>query len=335
MLDLLQKLCETNGVSGREDAVRKLILTEIKEHCDCRVDPLGNILAFKQGKHRPAMTVMLDAHMDEVGLIITSVTENGFLKFRTVGGIQTETLLFRRVMVGSIPGVISGKPIHLLGSEEQKKLPKPESLYIDIGVASKEEALALVHVGDTAVITGDFIQMGDTVKAKALDDRVGCAILISLLRSQAEYDFHAVFSVQEEIGLRGAKVAAYTVNPQAAILLETTTAADIAGVEPENRVCSLGAGPVISFMDRATVYDRAFYNAAFSAGIPCQPKAAATGGNNAGSVHLSRGGVRTIAVSVPCRYIHSPSCVCKISDIENTYRMAEYMLCEIASGKVL
>ncbi len=332
MLDLLQKLCEQNGVSGREDAVRDLIISEITGHCEYSVDPLGNIIAFKKGKNRPSKRVMVDAHMDEVGLIITAVTEEGFLKFRTVGGINTEILLFRRVTVNGLSGVIGGKPIHLLDDADRKKLPKAESLYIDIGAASKEEALALVSPGDTAVLDGAFTAIGDKIRSKALDDRIGCAILIRLLQQEAAYDFHAVFSVQEEIGLRGAKAAAFTVAPDAAVVLEATTAADLAGVEPENRVCRLGAGPAVSFMDKATVYDRAFYEAALAGGIPCQPKMAVAGGNNAGAVHLTRGGIRTLAISVPCRYIHSPSCVCSINDIENAQKLARFMLERIASG---
>ena len=155
-----------------------------------------------------------------------------------------------------------------------------------------------------------------------------------MLLKEAEYDFYAVFSVQEEVGLRGAKAAAYTVAPDAAIVLEGTTAADIAGVEPSRRVCALGGGPAVSFMDRATVYDKAYYNAALKSGITCQPKAAVAGGNNSGAVHTSRGGVRTLAISVPCRYIHSPASVADKCDIENALRLAEYMLKGICSGEI-
>ncbi|MBQ7726516.1 MAG: M42 family metallopeptidase, partial [Clostridia bacterium] len=321
MLETLKTLCELDGVSGSEHAVRQFILSRIEGFCeDITVDPLGNIIALKKGENRPQKRVMLDAHMDEVGLIVTAVTEEGFLKFTTVGGINPEILLFRRVRFGNVPGAISGKPIHLLNEDERKKLPPSESLYIDIGASSREEALKLVRPGDTGVLIGDFVRMGDALRAKALDDRVGCAILISLLQSDVPYDFYAVFSVQEEIGLRGAKAATFTVDPDAAIVLEATTAADLAGTEPERRVCTLGKGPAVSFMDRSTVYDRVFYKAALSSGIPCQPKAAVAGGNNAGAVHLSRGGVRTLAISVPCRYIHSPSCVCREEDIGNAER---------------
>lgn len=334
MLDILKELCELDGISGDEGSVREYIIGKIKNHCEYSVDPLGNIIAFKRGKSRSVKKVMLDAHMDEVGLIITSVTEDGFLRFSAVGGIDTSVLMFRRVRIGSVNGVIGGKPIHLLSGDERKKLPKPDSLYIDIGASSKEEALKLVDIGASAVICGDYTEMGKLIKAKAVDDRAGCAVLISLLTSDSDYDFYAVFSVQEEVGLRGARTATFTVEPDSAIVLEATTAADIADVPNEKRVCVLGDGPAVSFMDRATVYDRAYYNAALSSGIKCQPKAAVAGGNNSGEIHLSRGGVRTLAISVPCRYIHSPSCVACGEDIENARRLAKYMLDGICGGDI-
>ena len=334
MFDILRELTALDGVSGEENSVRDYIISKIEGHCEYKIDPLGSIIAFKKGKNRSNKKLMVDAHMDEVGLIITSVTSGGFLGFSAVGGIDTAVLMFRRVRIGNINGVITGKPIHLISAEERKKLPKADSLYIDIGASSKEEALKLVRIGDRAVICGEYTQMGSKIKAKAIDDRAGCAILISLLMADSDYDFYATFSVQEEVGLRGAKAVAFTVEPDSAIVLEATTAADIAGVEASKRVCLLGEGPAVSFMDRATVYDRDYYNAALKSGIKCQPKAAVAGGNNSGAVHLSRGGVRTLAISVPCRYIHSPSCVADTKDIENAQKLAEYMIKGICSGEI-
>lgn len=334
MLDTLKELTCLDGVSGEENAVRDYIISKIDGHCEYSIDPLGSIIAFKKGKNRSVKKLMVDAHMDEVGLIITSITSDGFLGFSAVGGIDTAVLMFRRVRIGNINGVITGKPVHLISAEERKKLPKADSLYIDIGANSKEEALKLVRIGDKAVICGEYVQMGNKIKAKAIDDRVGCAILISLLTKETDYDFYAAFSVQEEVGLRGAKAVTFTVDPDSAIILEATTAADIAGVEASKRVCVLGEGPAVSFMDRATVYDRAYYDAALKSGIKCQPKAAVAGGNNSGSVHLSRGGVRTLAISVPCRYIHSPSCVADTEDIENAEKLSQYMINGICAGKI-
>lgn len=334
MLELLKELCTLDAVSGEENAVRSFIIEQIKGHCEYSIDPLGSVIAFKKGKKRPEKQVMLDAHMDEVGLIITDITGEGMLKFSAVGGIDTAVLMLRRVRINGANGVICAKPVHLTSTDERKKLPSPSALYIDIGASSREEALKTVSPGERAVICGNFCVQGDKIISKALDDRIGCAILITLLQREAEYDFHAVFSVQEEVGLRGAAAAAYTVNPDAALVLEGTTAADIAGVAAEKRVCGLGGGPAISFMDRSTVYDRSYYEAAINSEIHCQAKAAVAGGNNSGAIHTSRGGVRTLAISVPCRYIHSPASVADTNDIENALKLAEYMLNGICGGTI-
>lgn len=334
MLDILRELCGIDGTSGDEGAVRDRIIKYIDGFCDWKIDPLGSIIAFKKGKKRPEKRVMLDAHTDEVGLIISSVTADGFLKFRTVGGIDTAVLLSRRVKIGDIYGVIGCKPIHLTKGDAAKKLPEIEQLYIDIGAESEDEALKLIALGDRAVMESEWCECGDKIKMKALDDRVGCAVLVTLLREESEYDFYATFTVQEEVGTRGAKAAAFSVDPESCIVLEGTTAADIADVDPSRRVCTLGKGAAVSFMDNGTVYDRAYYNAALNSGIPCQTKAAVSGGNNSAAVHQSRGGVRTLAISVPCRYIHSASSVADKRDIDSALALARYMLNGICSGQI-
>lgn len=335
MSDILRNLCNLDATSGDEIAVRDFIINEIKDFCKFKVDNLGNIIAFKKGKNKSAKKLMLDAHMDEVGLIITSVTSDGFLKFKTVGGIDASALMFRSVKInGLVNGVICGKPVHLTDGDERKKLPKADSLYIDIGATSKEDALKHISLGDRAVLCGDFEENDNNVISKALDDRVGCAVLIKLIKEFDEYDFYASFSVQEEVGLRGAKVSAFAINPDSAIVLESTTASDIAGVSDTDKVCKLGEGVAVSFMDSATVYDKEYYNFALSSGLKCQPKAAVAGGNNSGAIHLCREGVRTIALSLPCRYIHSSSSVACKEDIDSMYNLAEYMILSICGGEV-
>ena len=334
MLELLKNLCLLDGTSGDEGAVSEFIINEIKGHCEYKIDNLGNIICFKKGKKRPARKLMLDAHTDEVGLIITAVTADGFLKFDTVGGMDASVLAFKTVKIGDVLGVISSKPIHLLSKDEQKKPQKVGALYIDIGATSKEDALKLINLGDTAVIQSDFTVMGENIKAKAIDDRIGCAVLIALLKEKAEYDFWAVFSTQEEIGTRGAKVATFAVNPDFALVLEATTAADIAGVAEDKSVCNLGCGPAVSFMDRSTAYDRELYQAALNSGLKVQTKRAVAGGNNSGAIHLSREGVRTLAISLPCRYIHSPSCVANTNDMEDMLALTKYMMNGILSGEI-
>lgn len=334
MVELIKKLTALDGTSGDEKQVRDFILSEIRPFCETKVDALGNLIAFRKGKKVPGKSIMLDAHMDEVGLIITGINAEGFLRFKVLGGINTSALLFRSVRInGNVTGAISGKPIHLSRGDEDKKMPDADSLYIDIGAKSGEDAESKVTVGDRAVITSDFTVCGDKIITKALDDRVGCAILIKLIKEFDEYDFTAVFSVQEEIGLRGAKTATFSVNPDAAIVLESTTAADIAGVSEDKSVCNLGRGAAVSFMDKSTVYDRGYYDAAMSSGIPVQPKRAVAGGNNSGAIHLSREGIRTVALSVPCRYIHTSSSVADINDIRAVYELAAYMIKHISDDK--
>ena len=335
MLEILKKLTSLDGVSGTETAVSDAIISEIDGFCEWEKDSLGNIIAFKKGENPAKVRLMIDAHTDEVGLIITDILEDGFLKFKTVGGINTEALLSRRVRInGSIYGVLGAKPIHLLDKDAAAKLPEADSLYIDIGASDKDAAKALVSPGDTAVILGEWAQEGNKILSKALDDRIGCAILISLLKSDSKYDFYASFTVQEEVGLRGAKTAAFKIDPQAAIILEGTTAADIAGVSDDKQVCVLGDGAAVSFMDKATVYNRNYFNAAINSGITCQVKRSVTGGNNTGAIHLSREGVPGISISVPCRYIHTAASVADRRDILSAFELAKYMKDLIAGGEV-
>lgn len=335
MTELLRKLCLLDGTSGDEGAVHEFVISQIKDCCEYSIDNLGNIIAFKKGKNTPQKKILIDAHLDEVGLIITHIEQNGFLRFKTVGGIDTAALMFRRVLInGKILGVIGGKPVHLCSKDERKKLPNIDSLYIDIGASCSDDVKSLINVGDCAVMCSDFTLNGNKVLSKALDNRVGCLVLIEILKQEAEYDFYASFSVQEEVGLRGARVAAYTVNPDAAIVIDGTTAADIADVPENKKVCRQGKGAVVSFMDGATSYDREYYKAALESGICAQSKCAVAGGNNAGAIHLSRGGVRTLALSVPCRYIHTAGSVADIRDICATRDLTSYMINQIASGKL-
>ncbi len=337
MRDTLKALCSIPAVSGREDNIRNYILGEVKNFAECRVDRNGNLICFKKGLKPSSKKIMVDAHMDEVGIIASALTSEGFVKFQTVGGISPAVMLGRRVIFeNGVIGVVGVKPVHLASAEEKKKYPEEDSLYIDIGADSKEEAEKLICLGDTAVFEGDFYEMGENmIMSRAIDDRAGVAVLIRLLKEEAEYDFYATFTVQEEVGCRGAKTSAYSLDPDGAIVLEATTAADLHGVEDDKKVCVLGDGPAVSFMDRSTLYDRRLYDAAIKSGIKCQPKSAVAGGNNSGAVHLTRDGVPTIAISAPCRYIHSPCCVCDFGDIDGMYALAKEMLSRMASGELI
>lgn len=328
MLELIKELSLLDGVSGDEGAVRERIIKEIDGKCEWSVDPLGNIIAFKKGKRATDKKIQLSAHMDEVGFIITHIGEDGLLRFAPVGGIDVRVTLGKRLRIGRkrLCGVVGLKPIHLVSEEEFNTPPKMDELYIDIGAKDREEAAGLVEVGERAAFESEFIEFGEGFfKCKALDDRAGCALLIELIKGEIEYDTAFTFTVQEENGCFGAMTAGYTVAPDVAIAVETTTAADLPDTPEHKKVCRLGQGPVVSFMDRGTVYNMELYRAllarARQEGIACQPKTGVYGGNEAQSLISSKAGVKVLAVSLPCRYLHSPSCVLQKSDLCETLRL--------------
>ncbi len=335
MIDELKKLCTLNGVSGDEQPVREYILSRIEGKAEVTVDSLGNIIAFVKGKNRAKNKVMVSAHMDEVGFIVTYINSDGTLKIAPVGGIDPRVVFGRRVSVnganGGILGVVGGKAVHNLSKDERKKSVPFDSMTVDIGTDSREQTEKLVKLGDTVSFVSEFTEFGDGfVKGKAIDDRAGCGIMLRLIDEGLEYDAYFTFVVQEEIGLRGSTCASYTVNPDYAIVLEATTASDIPSAQGDKRVCSLKNGAVVSFMDRHTIYSRELYSLAFETAerlnIPCQTKTMVAGGNDAGAIHLSRSGVKTTAISLPCRYLHSPSCVISRKDFENAYFLTKNLL---------
>lgn len=339
-LKLLKDLCALRGISGCEDKVRERIIEEIKPYASSfRVDGLGNLIVEKKGKKRSAKSVMLDAHMDEVGMIVTHIDGNGQLHFSTVGGIDEKVIAGVGVEIGenAVAGVVGVKPTHLCKADERKKAVPVDSLTIDIGASSKEEAEKYVSVGDDVTFISPIYENGEIIRAKALDDRAGCCMLVELIRKELEYDLTFVFSVQEEVGLCGAKTATFSVKPDAAIVLETTTASDLAGIASEKQVCKVGNGAVISFMDKRTIYDRKYYELAFRVAQQCnasaQAKEAVAGGNNAGAIHSSASGVRTVAVSLPCRYLHAPIGMISLKDYDSALAIVENLASTIASGE--
>ncbi len=323
-IELLKKLCMADGISGDEKAVRDIIIEEIKDYADeLRVDAVGNIIAFKHGKKTPSKKLLISAHTDEVGFIVTHIDDDGTLKVAEVGGIDRRCIPGSAVKInGKVNGVFGIKPIHLCSADEKKQIPKLKDMYIDIGASDREEAGKLVSVGDSVAFVSDFIINNDALIAKAIDDRAGCCIMIEMIKSDLEYDMYFSFVVQEEVGLRGATCAAFSVAPDSAIVVESTTASDVPGIEESNVMCKVGKGAVISFMDRATVYDREYFKLALKsaekARANVQIKEGVAGGNDSGAIHKSRGGVRTAAVSVPCRYLHSAYTMISLKDLEDT-----------------
>lgn len=334
MLELVKKLCDMDGVSGDEEIVREYITEEIKDYVtDIKVDSIGNLMCLKKGKKTPNKKLMVCAHMDEVGFIIKSITEDGYLKFANVGGIDGKVMLGKRVRMGKIKGVIGIKAVHLTTLEERKNVPAVNVMYIDIGAKSKGEAEAKVELGSYFAFDSTIYEFGDNMlKAKALDDRLGCAMMMELIKTDLEYDTYFSFNVQEETGLRGAMTSAYTINPDVAVVLESTTAADLADVEEHKKVCKLGDGVVVSVMDGATIYDKDTYDLTVSLaekhGIKWQTKTLIAGGNDSGSIHKSRDGVKTVAMSLPTRYLHSSASVGNIEDMKAMKKLLEVFVKE-------
>ncbi len=334
-LNLLERLCMLNGTSGDEKAVRDAVISLLPTDCDYTVDPLGNLIVNKKGKRTPKNKVALFAHMDEVGFIVTYITEDGYVYVAPVGGIDESALFGKKITVNGLCGVAGGKAVHQCSGDESKKIPKISEMSLDFGFESREEAESKISLGDFGYFQSDFVRFGDGfIKSKALDDRLGTAILIEILNSESDFDYTCVFTVQEEIGTRGAAVSAYTVNPDYAIVAETTTASDIPDTPDHKKVCKTGGGAVISFMDRGTLYNKELYKKAFkiaeSKGIPCQTKTVIAGGNDASAIHKTAGGIKTVAVSLPCRYIHSPSSVGSQKDMESMEKLIRELLRELA-----
>ena len=339
MLELLKELCQLNGVSGAEDPVRNFIQTQAQPYADSlRSDALGNLIVFKRGKKSTGNKLLLAAHMDEVGVIVTRITEEGFLKFDFVGGVDRRVAIGKPVVLGEneIPGLIGLKAIHLVSREEEEKVPKTDALYIDIGAKDREEAEKLVPPGTYGSFVGPPQEFGqDFLKAKAIDDRIGCAIMLELLKEDLPLDVTFAFTAQEEVGTRGAFGSAFSVSPEVALVLETTTAADLPGVEGARRVCAPGKGPVISYMDGATIYDRDLFEnlrrLAEEHGIPWQTKEYIAGGNDARTIQRSRSGVRVAALSAAVRYLHAPATVGSLADFENMWKLTRLFLADQAA----
>lgn len=326
---ILRELSDAFGVSGNEDDVRAIVLNAVRAHVDeIKIDAMGNVLAVKHGTGQDPLRVMLAAHMDEIGLMVVGHDDNGFLKVRSVGGIDPRLLPGTLFSVGPerLPGVIGVKPVHLLQSGEAKKVSKIEDLTVDIGAQNKDEAEKLAPLGTYATFATRFRELEPTVSGKAFDDRAGCAVLVELLRGEPfTFDLHAAFTVQEEVGLRGARVAAFAIDPDCAFALEGTIADEIPKEKDASPTTRLGKGPAITVMDRSFIADRRLVQlligTAEDQDIPYQIKQPGLGGTDAGAIHLAREGVPSATVAVPSRYIHSPVALLSMDDFDNTVRL--------------
>lgn len=328
---ILKTLTELPGVSGRETAVREYLKNLLKDSADeIRTDALGNLIVFKKGSSNK--NLLFCAHMDEVGLMIHFVDERGFLRFVTVGGIDPRTLLAQRVRVqtksGALLGIIDTKPAHITTEADRGKALGVKELFIDLGL-SAEEVKKRVEPGDWAVLDRSYEEFGDgKISAKALDNRAGVFVLAEVVRALKNpfYNVYAVFTVQEEVGLRGATTAAYGVNADVSLCLDTTGAADIPGCAPQDYICSLGGGVGLTALDARTITPERLFNElkqiCDTHNIRRQVRVAPRGGNDAGAVHLSKTGVPTCGLSVPTRNIHSNVEIVSKQDLDNTFRLA-------------
>ena len=353
-LELIKNLCDVFGPSGCEDKVAQFILEQIQGDCDSvTTDRAGNIIAKVSGRgleynEDEPRKVMISAHMDEVGVMISDITEDGYLKFATVGGITPAALIGKRVVIMNekykLDGVIASRTIHTQTAEERGRMQSVSEMHIDIGADSEQEAREYIDIGDVGVFAPETVYFGDEdklIRSKALDDRLGCAMGIEIMRrlyhstADLEYDVYFAFTRCEEIGISSALVATYECRPDIAIIIESTAVADIAGVPESSNVAKLGQGGVISFMDRSTIYDKRLVDIALqmaeNKGIKAQIKRFISGGNDAGGIQRTAEGVRVLAVSAPSRYIHSASNVIHTDDY---FAMLELIHALVADGKI-
>ncbi|MBU3146174.1 M42 family metallopeptidase [Clostridium sp. CF012] len=323
---LLEKLSNAAGPSGFEGEVREIIKGEIVNYVDeIKIDVMGNVIAHKKGS---GIKVLIDAHMDEVGFIITGYNQDGTLRFESLGGINGKVILSKVVLIGQnkITGVIGYKPIHLQNADERKKNVKASMCCIDIGSNSKEETKEIIKLGEFVVFNMEYSEFGDgLVKGKAFDDRMGCAVAIEILKENYNCDLYVSFNVQEEVGERGTYVSAFNIQPDIGVALEGTICADMPGIPKHLRATEIGMGPALSIMDKTSIFNddilKAIIKVADYKDIPYQLRRAIAGGNDAGAILMSGEGAKVATVSVPCRYIHSSISVASIVDYKNTVRL--------------
>lgn len=334
MVDLLRKLSEACGISGYEEQVRDIIKDELEGNVDSiETDVMGNLISTHEGiEGKPS--VMLASHMDEIGLMVSYIDDEGFLRFVKIGGINDQMLLNQEVYVqtpeGEIPGIIGSKPPHITSAAEAKKIISYKDMFIDIGANSKEQAEELVSVGDPIVFHTDFEEcLNDLVMGKALDNRVGCAVMVEVMKqTDCDATVYGVGTVQEEVGLKGAKTSAFKLNPDMAIALDVTIAGDHPGVKPEDAPVKAGKGPVISFADASgrgllthPMMKKLLVEAAEAADIPYQIEVGDGGTTDATAIHLTREGIATATLSSGSRYIHTPISVVSMKDVEDTVKL--------------
>ncbi|MEO1051172.1 MAG: M42 family metallopeptidase [Bacteroidota bacterium] len=323
---LLKQVCEAPGAPGYESVIRNIVLEEVTPLVDeVTVDNMGNVFALKRGKSSDKKA-MVAAHMDEIGFIVTHIDDRGFVRFHTLGGFDPKTLTAQRVIIHGkkdLVGVMGTKPIHVMTPEERNQLPKTKDYYIDLGM-KKEEVEKYVSIGNPVTRERELIEMGDCVNCKSIDNRVSVFVLIETLRNLKDtpYDVYGVFTVQEEVGIRGANVAAHQLNPDFGFGLDTTIAFDLPGAQPHEMVTKLGEGAGIKIMDASTICDYRMVDymkqTADENKIKWQPEILTAGGTDtAGIQRMGKNGAISGAVSIPTRHLHQVIEMAHKEDIQN------------------
>lgn len=329
----LEKLSNVHGVTGREQEVSKLMISMMKPHVDeISIDKLENVIAMKKGK-KASPKVMIAAHMDEIGLMVKTITKQGFLQFAKMGGIDDRILLAQKVIIhtqkGPLQGIIGSKPPHIQKEEERKKIVTYDRLFIDVGAEDRKDANKMgVRVGDPVSFDIKYAKLtGDVVMGKAFDDRVGCAIMIEVLKQLKSTDctLYAVGTVQEEVGLRGAATAAFGINPDVGIALDVTVAGDVPGVKEFEASVKMGKGPVLTVADHGLItlpkVMHLLLDTAEENRITYQLETGLPGATDAAKMSLTRQGVPSGTISVATRYIHSPAGILSLKDAENSAKL--------------
>ena len=333
----LKQLTEINAVSGHEQQMRRVLLTELA-HCGAQVsmDRMGNVVAEKKGTGAQPKRIMVTAHMDEVGLIVTGHTEEGFLRIAPVGRVDARMIISKRVLVGDerLPGIIGAIAIHLQTAEDRKRVLSYSDIYVDIGAKEKGEAERKAPLGAYIAFDTPYVTFGeDRACGKALDSRTGVWNLLRLLEKNYANDLVAVFTSQKEVGCRGAKGASFAKEPDVGLVLDGTDANDLGMIDEVQQCCRQGDGVAVSFMDQASIGDRQLFKQALQAAeegqIPCQVRQYAGGSNESGDAQRAREGIPTLVLSVPCRYMHSPSSTVKLSDVDAQLALTEKLLMQL------
>ena len=331
----LKTLTEINAPAGHEQPIRRALLEELKANGhNPYIDKMGNVIVVKEGNGpAPRKRVMVSAHMDEVGLIVTGHTDGGFLKVNQAGGIDPRVLISKRVLVGedNIPGVIGAVAIHLQSAADRARVMGYRDIAVDIGAIDKKEAERKAPIGTYISFDTPYVEYGEGFACgKAFDDRVGCWTILRLLEEDLPCDLVAAFVSEEEVGCRGASGAAFAQEPDIGIVLEGTTCNDLGDIPEVSQVCKAGQGVAVSFMDGSSIANRDLFKKALEVGakegIAHQVKASVSGGNDGGVIQRAREGIPVVVLSVPCRYIHSPSTVVNLSDVESQFELCRALL---------